>query len=437
MTEVVDDTPVSTRAPNQIPLALTEQQSDAVDRLIQFIEDPDPASIFFTFGGYAGTGKTFCMREVISRCGGSKAKFAFTAPTNKAATELRRITGDAITIYALLGLRIDKSGELKTLVSGKAPPDLSDYDVIFIDEGSMVNRNLFQILDERCTQYNIKVVFMGDKAQLPPVGEAESPIWKEKQGTNLTRVMRHDNQILSLVTELREVMNSIAPSITIKSDHSETEGVWKLSKAKFKEDIYNAACNGAFADGAKAKILAWRNVKVNEYNQIVRQAIYGAAAFPGSYMMGERIVAAGPCMRGDESLLNTDDEAIVESAIDCQHPLEPKYKAIELKCRTELNKVIRLLVLHPESRAAFDNDSQALAHDAKGNGKLWKKFWDHKDLFHDIKYAYALTVHRAQGSTYQNVWVDYQDILLNRNRREAFQCLYVACSRPTTRLYLA
>jgi hypothetical protein len=51
--------------------------------------------------------------------------------------------------------------------------------------------------------------------------------------------------------------------------------------------------------------------------------------------------------------------------------------------------------------------------------------------------VYGATVHRAQGSTYETVWVDYQDILKNRNRREAFQCLYVACSRPTTKLLLA
>jgi exodeoxyribonuclease-5 len=142
-------------------------------------------------------------------------------------------------------------------------------------------------------------------------------------------------------------------------------------------------------------------------------------------------------MKGEEPLLNTDDEAIVESAVECRHPLEPKYAAIELRCRSEDNRVIRLLVIHPASAQAFANDSQTLAHDAKANGKLWKKFWDHKDLFHDVKYAYALTAHRSQGSTYENVWVDFQDILLNRNRKEAFQCLYVACSRPTTRLYLA
>jgi exodeoxyribonuclease-5 len=98
---------------------------------------------------------------------------------------------------------------------------------------------------------------------------------------------------------------------------------------------------------------------------------------------------------------------------------------------------VRLLVLHEDSAARYAQDSEKLAYDAKATPRLWKKFWEHKDLFHDIKYAYALTAHRSQGSTYENVWVDYQDILINRNRKEAFQCLYVACTRPTTKLILA
>lgn len=134
--------------------------------------------------------------------------------------------------------------------------------------------------------------------------------------------------------------------------------------------------------------------------------------------------------------MTTDEEAIVEGAVVCKHPIEPKYQAIELMARTEQNKLVRLLVIHPDSVQQFNDDSQQLAHLARTNGKLWKKFWEHKDLFHEVKYAYALTTHRAQGSTYENVWIDTGDILLNRNRLEAFQCLYTACSRPTTRLYL-
>lgn len=415
---------------------LNAEQSYAVERLLSYLQDPDPANWSFTFSGFAGTGKTFCMREVVDRCAGSAIQIAYTAPTNKAAKVLRGVTGTAGTIFSLLGLRIDKSGELKQLVAGKKT-DLSDINVIFVDEASMVNRNLFQILESEAKRFSTKVVFMGDAAQLPPVGESRSMIWDGVAGATLHRVMRHDNQILSLVTDIRGQQDSLAPCFSPKSSNDATGGVYKLTKNDFKESIYDAACRGEFADGQQSKVVAWRNVRVGEYNALIRAAIFGADAIPGFYLPGERIVAAGPCVRGDVTLLHTDDEAIVESVKECKHPLEPKYNGLELKCRTEDNRVIRLLAIHPSSQQAFANDAEQLAHDARGNGKLWKRFWDHKELFHDLKYGYALTAHRAQGSTYENVWVDYQDILFNRNRKEAFQCLYVACSRPTTRLYLA
>ena len=377
------------------------------------------------------------MREVIARTANSRVNFAYTAPTNKAAKVLKAITGDAGTIYALLGLRIDKTGALKQIVAGKAPEGLSDLDVVFIDEGSMVNSNLMRELQLAVDRHKFKVVFMGDPAQLPPVGEVQSPIWKLGSDAHLTRVMRHDNQILQLVTEIRGVIDRPAPCINIKSNNAADMGVWKMTKMDFKHHIAKSATNGAFGDGAVSKVIAWRNVKVKEYNDLIRNALYGVAAQTTEWMPGERIVAAGPCERGDDFLMTTDEEAVVQEVIHCKHPLEPKYNAFELKATTETGKVVRLLVLHPSSAPLFNQHCEELADQASRNPKLWKRFWDLKDLFHDIRYAYAITAHRSQGSTYENVWVDYQDILLNRTRREAFQCLYVACSRPATRLYLA
>lgn len=413
----------------------TADQLAAIDSLLSFIQDPSTFDWAFCFRGYAGTGKTSCMREVARRVKGSRIKFAYTAPTNKASKVLREIVGEACTIYSLLGLRVDKNGETKQIAHGK-PVDLGHLDVIVVDEASMVNEHLYGILHDIADKFDLKVVFMGDPAQLPPVKERESLALNGSIGVQLTQVMRHDNQILSLVTDIRETVFSIAPSITIKSNNSGGEGVWKLPKNEFRKGIYEAAERGEFADGRTSKIIAWRNVKVNEYNQIARQAIFGAAAQPGIFFVGDRVVAGGPCERGDDLLLHTDDEAIVEGVIECKHPLEPKYHALELKARTEDNRVIRLLVIHPVSMQQFANDSQMLAHEAQGNPKLWKRFWEHKDMFHDIRFAYALTAHRSQGSTYQNVFVDYSDILYNRNRREAFQCLYVGASRASKRLYM-
>lgn len=418
-------------------VTLNAEQSYAVQAILDFLQDPDPQSRFFVFSGSAGTGKTFCMREVIARLKGSRINVAYTAPTNKAAKVLREITGSAGTIYSLLGLRIDKSGELKQLVAGKPPQGLADLDAVFLDEASMVNKNLMKELQAAAERYDFRVIFLGDAAQLPPVKELHSPIWDLPTGATLTQVMRHDNQILSLVVAIRDVINHPAPSITLASAHDTDGGVWKMSKPAFKEAIFQAAARGDFADGSAHKVIAWRNVKVAEYNDLIRYAIYGAQAQSVQYLPGERIVAAAPCERADETLLSTDEEAVVESVTECKHPLEPRYRALELRCTSETGKPIRLLVLHPESRVQYDRDCQDLAHQAATNGKLWKKFWNLKDLFHDIRYAYAITAHRSQGSTYENVWVDYQDILSNRTRREAFQCLYVAATRPTTRLYLA
>ena len=136
-------------------------------------------------------------------------------------------------------------------------------------------------------------------------------------------------------------------------------------------------------------------------------------------------------------LLGTDDECTVEGIAESRHPMSPEFQTIELKCRTESNDVVVLTVCHPASVQAYQNSLQSLSHAAKANGKLWGQFWKQKELFHEVKYAYAITAHRAQGSTYDSVYVDFQDILLNRERREAFQCLYVAYSRASQRVITA
>lgn len=393
----------------------------------------------FILEGGAGTGKTFCMSHVRQAIQGSRTKIAWTAPTNKAAKELRKVTGDARTIYSQLGLRIDKSGELKELVAGERP-DLSDIDVINIDEGSMVNKHLMGHLSDLVKFDDFKILFLADNAQLPPVGEEVSPIWKVSGigHAQLTKVMRHDNQILQMATHIRQQVFSLQSQLKLLSNNDGAEGVWKLNKANFKMQIYERAAAGEFADGNTNKVISWRNVRVAEYNDVIRNGIFGSDAVSGFYLPGDRIIAAGPCKGSDdEMLLATDEEAVVTSVREAQHPSESKYKMQELKATTEDGRNIRLWTIHPASMTQWNNDCNDLAHAARSDGRLWKKFWALKDIFHEVKYAYAITAHRAQGSTYTNVFVDTGDILINRNRREALQCLYVACSRPTTCLYMA
>jgi len=410
-------------------------QVEVIDKITNFLTAPYVADPFYLLEGAAGTGKTFCLREVAARYKASHGRLAYTAPTNKATKVIRALTGEACTIYSLLGLRIQANGEMKELAEPAHQVDLSLLDGVAVDEGGMVPTKLFTLIRKEAIKHNLRFIFLADRYQLPPVGEKESPIFKLTQRSVLTKVERHDNQILNLVTSIRQSMDQVVMNVNIKSDNDGKEGVWKIPKQEFKARIFSDAQAGAFSDTNATKVIAWRNVKTSEYNNIIRHAIFGAGA--AHYEVGERIIAASPCIQANEVVLATDDEAIVENVTESRHPLAPEFRSIELRCRTEDNRVIRLMVLHPASAQEYENACQTLANAARSEPRKWKAYWTHRELFHDVKYAYAITAHRAQGSTYETTYVDYQDILMNRERREAFQCLYVAASRPTTRLILA
>jgi superfamily I DNA/RNA helicase len=133
---------------------------------------------------------------------------------------------------------------------------------------------------------------------------------------------------------------------------------------------------------------------------------------------------------------HTDDEGVIERIAIGSHPKYSDFKCYNISLITDENKRISLWVLHPDSSVDEQIHLHNLANDAKLNPRKWRDYWQFKDAFHSIKHAYAITAHRAQGSTYDTAFVVWNDILLNRNRGEAYRCLYVACTRPKKRLYL-
>ena len=95
---------------------LNAEQSAALEAIENWLSG---SSSFFVLSGGAGTGKTFCIRELVNRV---KGRFIFTAPTNKATRALREsVTSkeyhpETRTIYSLLGLRLEPNGEVKVQI---------------------------------------------------------------------------------------------------------------------------------------------------------------------------------------------------------------------------------------------------------------------------------------------------------------------------------
>jgi exodeoxyribonuclease-5 len=273
-------------------VVLAEGQAIALASILDFLESQNRT---FALSGYAGTGKTFLTQLILDECDRTKKDYLLTAPTNKAARVLAKTTGkDAITIARMLGLRpkIDKVTGKEIFARDPDAPviDLDDYDLIILDEASMISAELLEMLSQEFTIFAPKFLFLGDTAQLPPVGEAQSLAFdRVDESANLTEVMRYDGAILNWATALRS-QSAIAPPSQFVDD----EKLITLSDRAFAEKIVQGFTSSAFTENTDyCRVLAWTNACVNQWNQKIRGAIFGKKA--PRFMPGERLVATGVC----------------------------------------------------------------------------------------------------------------------------------------------
>lgn len=433
----------TTSESNSIGFSLNSEQEAAIMSMEAFLTDSDPdAPQNFLLSGYAGTGKTFCVKQLVKQVRG---KVAFTAPTNKATKVLRDTLAEegfrplCKTIHSLLGLTMGGDGEVKELKASDEKVDLSSLRYVVVDEGSMVGEDLLDyILDAQRRAPATRFIFMGDPAQLPPVREKASPIWNLGwPSARLEKVMRHDNQILTFATEVRAQVDRPIPRILLQADNDGRQGVFRENKILFMNAIATSARNLELSVHGTAKIVAWRNVTVDQYNRVVRQHLFAESAGK-RWLPTDRIILTAPAKDlEDNPMASTDDEGTVDTVTEDYHPIEPSFLCYRLGVTLDDNRHIVLWALHPQADGAYARRVERLGAEARADRRRWKDFWEFKELFHQVRHSYAITAHRSQGSTYLKVFGDATDILANQNRREAYQCLYVMATRPKEQLWLA
>lgn len=398
---------------------------------------------FYVLRGPAGTGKTFTIQKMREEF---KGRAMFCAPTNKAVRVIREVLNkdgareECRTIFSALGLQMAPNGEVKELRASEDDVDLSDYRLIVIDEAGMLGkgteerRGIFSyILEASKLHPRLRWILMGDPFQLPPVGERESPVWTQGwPESELVKVMRTDNQILTLSQHLREMVLKPFGSLRLRDDNDGEEGVWCLSGGRLDQAAINQA--DSFLSGA-SKAIAWRNVEVDRMNRLIRTQLFAdSLVYP--WQQGDRITLLGPAKDLEGEIIGTtDEEGAVEKCEIADHPLH-ELKCYRIVMRSDMNSTLTLWTLHPDAKNKFELRKARLAAEARASSSQWGKFWDFADSFHPVRHAYAQTAHRAQGSTYTRAFVSWRDILLNNDRGEAMRCLYVGATRPKKELYL-
>lgn len=437
LSPIVSNEPEVDEKPKIIP---TEDQATALRLMDEWLRAGfDPQIWAFLLEGYAGTGKSFSITELAKSGLLKPHQICFTAPTNKAVKVLRAYLNEAgleacatRTIYSLLGLSLQANGEVKELTKPEEPIDLSSLRVVVVDESSMVNRFLMDAIEDAADNFKLPFIFMGDPAQLPPIGEVRSPAFKIENKFTLTKVLRYGNSMLDLATSIRNVVDSPFPAIKIETN----EPVFRVSKPEWMNKIEEHL---ELLKAGDAKIIAWRNVKVDEYNAYVRRLIYGPEAKREPWIIGDKIVAKAPLKDlEDETIMQNAEEGIIEQIAIGMHPKYPEFEVYNLLVLHEDGRKVTLRVTTPSGQFALNNRLNELSMEAKsGKRYKWREFWQLKEAFHEVKHAYAMTSHGAQGSSYLVTFIDLEDIMLNRNRAEAFRSLYVAATRQRQAVYFA
>lgn len=422
---------------------LTNDQEKAWSSFVRFFYDmPDERE--FTLLGFAGCGKTFLVRQLVEEFTDGGWTVACTAPTNKAVQVLSRFGKHNprlmfSTLHQYLGLkpRIDPDTGAETYERDpmKGPPT---SDLLVVDEASMVNSQLYGLVKQYLS-HNAKVLWVGDPAQLPPVGERDSPSLLLGTGSQLRQVVRYGNAIERYVTKVREcAVNPDHPLPEPVPEHADEEGVFVRPRrewmaaliADFKSEAYRK-------DPGYVRALAWRNKLVDWGNTVIHQQLYGADAKP--FMPGQTLIAKTPVFREGVIVMSTSDECKVLTALPSSHH---GLSCWQLSVELAYGQQESFYTLADEAKMHFElqlqqlKDAALAARDRDLRRQLWRRYYDHQRVFADLGPAYWSTVHKAQGSTFERAYVAGVDLMDNPNVSERNRMLYTAYTRASKQLVL-
>lgn len=438
-------------------MKLSEDQAAALPLL-------DSDYKFVCLKGYAGTGKTTTIVEWIKKnreLSSKSNRVLLTAPTNKAARVLQEmcvekgVAVDCATIHSALKLKMQWRQDEQVLVPDTNPTTRCIFDEhthVVIDECSMLSQEMIDYVSNARDRAGNKVVFMGDPCQLPPIGEEESESFDvpEEQTYELRKIMRQagESHILDLGMYLRECIEGASPETPVNLYSYGGNGVSVEEKGRAWANMLDEFAEVHEGTSNKdIRYLAWTNVAVDAANRDIQRRIYGEGS--QELMPGEKVVTLKPVfdpldkavLYSTDSLLRLGDDCYVESL----ELLDLKKKEVRAKLKVWRVSIAgdprceaghRYTVLKKSSKVRYDKYSRYLLNAAKKGEVPWRRFWDFVEMFTWLRPAYALTVHRSQGSTFDKVFVNTGNIMLNKRRKEMLQCLYVACTRPRDELVL-
>lgn len=456
---------------NNLPFEPTSDQSILLGKIADFLTDPSP-NCAFVLKGYAGTGKTSIVSSLVKTLPLFNIGFVLLAPTGRAAKVMSSYSGKAAYtihkhIYRFkesisLGLHLQLSeNNMANALFIVDEASMIAYSEPFGDEMPSQGRNLLDDLVEFVSLgHNCRLMFIGDSAQLPPVKLSESPALDisflkasyhfDIYTMELTEVMRQaeGSGILANATKIRKLITSQTPKIP----HFKTKGFKDIVRLQGNE-MGDALQSVYSSDGIEQSIIICRsNKRANLFNQQIRNRILfqESEIAPGDILM---------VVKNNYFWLPNDSKAGFIANGDLIKILRARklyelygfrfmdicFQMLDYPDEPEVDARIILDTIHSESPSLTREQSQKLYEeilndymDIPSKAQRLKKI--KTDPFYNalqVKFAYAVTCHKAQGGQWEHVFLE-QGIGpdLSTINTEYLRWLYTAFTRATKNLFL-
>ena len=159
-------------------ITFNDEQYEGIIKIREWLKND---KTFFLLCGSAGTGKSTCIKKILDEY---KWGVVVSAPTHKALGVIENFTGcKGKTLHSLLGLKpdiqLDAFDPNQPVFSPIVPSKINEYNLIIIDECSMINNELFNLIKKKVNGHKTKILFVGDDFQIPPIKEQISVIFIE------------------------------------------------------------------------------------------------------------------------------------------------------------------------------------------------------------------------------------------------------------------
>ena len=448
-------------------LSPTPEQGQALDVFTQFMTDRDDQVVMILCGS-AGTGKTTLAGAIVKAMAALKQKLILLAPTGRAAKVFSLNAGHAAyTIHRRI-YRQKSAGDLSAF---NLNVNLNRDTLFIVDEASMIaNLGLGEtafgsgcLLDDLMqfvyNGQNCRLLLIGDRAQLPPVGEEESPALSAHvlrgygmrvYETDLNQVLRQseDSGILWNATMIRNLWRGEAGMVRLPKICF--HGFTDIQVVMGNELVDNLSSSYYHAGMDETIVITRSNKRANIYNQGIRNMVLDRdeELCRGDLLMIVKNNYFWTEGAKEIPFLANGDRAVVQRVRNV-HELYgfrfaevtmtlPDYDDYELTATVCLDTLTTEApaLTHEQQEQLFNAVMEDYADFTVKTERIKKLKSDRYYNALQIKFSYAVTCHKAQGGQWAHVYLDQGYMTDDMLTPDYIHWLYTAFTRATEKLYL-